>query len=97
MLLHSLGEALQPFYETEREPETETELPPMSKQEMEEFYEAVWEYARVYDQEGITFLIAQAKAYRLSGDEKERVRQIAECARQSDWNALKNLLKDRQA
>ena len=102
-LLSSLQEmitGLKSFFDPETDspparrsgPEDVTDRPVISPEELEELYEAVREFSRQYDQDGIRNLLKQADGYEMPESERERLDRVRQCARDSDWNALQSLL-----
>ena len=59
--------------------------------ELQELYEAVAEFAEGYDLDSIDRLLRQAKDYKIPEAERERFAKLEACARESDWDGIKEL------
>ena len=88
--LRSLGEALKPYFE--KTDQTDEDLPLMEQEDLDALYEAIPEFAAVYDQDSILRLFKQAEGYRIPEAEQERFRQIQKYVKQSDWSALRDVM-----
>lgn len=60
--------------------------------ELQELYEAVAEFAEGYDLDSIDRLLRQAGDYKIPESERERFAKLQACARESDWDRLKEIL-----
>ena len=89
--LQRLTVDLAPYFK--KEEKADADVPEISPEELEEFYEAVAEFSGQYDQDGILGLLRQMEDYRIPQAERERVGQIEKCAKASDWNGLKDMMK----
>lgn len=90
-----LIEALQPYFgepEQESDTEADTDLPEMEAKELQELYEAIAEFAEIYDADGIEKMLQQTAGFRVSEAEREKIARIRECVKNSDWNELKKSL-----
>ena len=88
--LLELSASLKPYLEEASS--AEEALPEMEPEELEELYEAVAEFAGMYDQDGIMRLFAQTEGYAAPAAEKERFERVRQCARDADWSGLKEAL-----
>ena len=89
--LNELEACLRPCFEAD-EAEDES-LPAISREELEELYEAIPEFAEAYDQNGILKLLNQADGYRLPEDDRKRLARIRKAAQNSDWGGLAEALQ----
>ena len=90
-----LIEALQPYFgepEQESDAEADTDLPEMETEELQELYEAIAEFAEIYDADGIEKMLQQTAGFRVPEAEREKIARIRECVKNSDWNELKKSL-----
>lgn len=60
-------------------------------EELQELYEAVAEFAEGYDLDSIDRLLRKAKDYKIPEAERERFAKLEACARESDWDGMKEL------
>ena len=67
------------------------DAPLISDDELAEAYEAIHEFAQMYDINSVDSIVAQLKEYRIPENEEERVKKIAQAARGSDWETLGKL------
>ena len=89
-VLRELKDYLKPFFEKDRaggEP-----LPEMTEEELDELFEAIREFAGLYDQDGILNLLTQTEGYAIPETEKERIEQIKKCAQNSDWSGVNDVM-----
>ena len=63
----------------------------IAPEELQELYEAVAEFAEIYDLDSIDRLLRQAKDYKMPEAERERFAKLEACARESDWDGMKEL------
>ncbi|MBQ6733869.1 MAG: response regulator [Lachnospiraceae bacterium] len=89
--LRELETSLRPFLQKADEPDED--LPELSREELNELYEAIPEFVEVYDQDGILRLLQQIDGYRIPEADREKLEQLRKCAGNSDWNGLKEVLK----
>ncbi|MBR5970595.1 MAG: hypothetical protein IK016_09670 [Lachnospiraceae bacterium] len=82
---------LEPYFGSLAE-ETEEDLPEMDPEELQELYEAVLEFAEMFDLESIDSLLRQTKGYRIPDAERERFEKVKDCVRESDWTLLKEVI-----
>ncbi|MBR5968869.1 MAG: hypothetical protein IK016_00835 [Lachnospiraceae bacterium] len=88
----ALTEVLSPYFGTLSEEEgTEEDLPEISREELDELYEAVREFSDAYDQDAILRLLEQTKGYALPEADRERLKKVKELAAASDWSGLSAL------
>ena len=88
----ALTEVLSPYFGALSEEEgTEEDLPEISREELDELYEAVREFSDAYDQDAILRLLEQAKGYALPEADRERLKKVKELAAASDWSGLSAL------
>ena len=89
----ALKDALQSYFgNTEESPAPDAELPEMEQEELDELFEAIREFAGMYDQDGILNLLTQAEGYAIPETEKERIEQIKKCAQNSDWSGVNDVM-----
>ena len=70
----------------------EEDLPEMDAEELQELYEAIAEFAEIYDADGIGKMLQQTEGYAVPEVERERFAKVKAAAASSDWNALKAVL-----
>ena len=61
---------------------------------LKEAYEAIKEFASMFDSDSIDGIIAMLREYRMPDEEAERFNKIATCADGADWGGLEEALKD---
>ncbi|MBQ7559387.1 MAG: Hpt domain-containing protein, partial [Synergistaceae bacterium] len=67
------------------------ELIPIEK--LYEAYEAIKEFASMFDSDSIDGIISMLREYRIPDDEAEKFNIIASCADSADWSGLEQALK----
>ncbi|MBQ3645514.1 MAG: response regulator, partial [Synergistaceae bacterium] len=67
------------------------ELIPIEK--LHEAYEAIKEFASMFDSDSIDGIISMLREYRIPDDEAEKFNIIASCADSADWSGLEQALK----
>ena len=67
------------------------ELIPLEK--LHEAYEAIKEFASMFDSDSIDGIISMLREYRIPDDEAEKFNIIASCADSADWSGLEQALK----
>ena len=70
------------------EEKADADAPEISREELDELYEAITEFAAVYDQESILGLLRQTDAYRIPDADRKKLEQIRKYVSNSDWNGL---------
>ena len=88
--LRELEASLRPFLQKADEPDED--LPELSREDLNELYEAIPEFIEVYDQDGILRLLQQTDGYRIPEDDRKKLEQVRKCAVGSDWNGLKEVM-----
>ena len=76
-----------------RQDDTADERPEMGREELEELYGAVLEFAESYDIDSVDMLLKQAKDYRVPEAERETFEKLSRLVRDSDWDGIKELLQ----
>ena len=67
-------------------------LPEADADELEELYEAVGEFAQMYDLDSIDMLVGQMeKGFRMPESERERFGKLKKAVRESDWDVLREI------
>ena len=66
----------------------------ISPERLHEAYEAVKEFAAMFDSDSIDGIMDMLRAYRMPENESERFERIAMCADAADWSGLEEALKD---
>ena len=89
MLLNykSYFEKLAPLYKQDDNAEI------ISTEKLHEAYEAIKEFASMFDSDSIDGIIAMLREYKIPDDEAERFNVIATCADGADWSGLEEALK----
>lgn len=86
-------EKLSPLYAAaEAERESAPEVP---VETLHEAYEAIAEFAGSFDIDTIDGILAEIRQYRIPESEKARFDAVETCVRNSDWNGLKEALKNK--
>ena len=92
-LYRGLTETLQPYFSAQEEEGAAAEdLPEMEAEELQELYEAIAEFAEIYDADGIGKMLQQTEGYAVPEAERERFAKVKAAVASSDWNALKAVL-----
>ena len=92
-LYRGLMESLQPYFGAQEEAGSAAEdLPEMDAEELQELYEAIAEFAEIYDADGIGKMLQQTEGYAVPEAERERFAKVKAAVASSDWNALKAVL-----
>ena len=90
----ALIQVLRPYFgSTEEEAPPAGALPEMGAEELAELYEAILEFAEMYDQDSIIRLLRQTEGYAIPEAERERLERIRKRVGDSDWGGLKEILK----
>ncbi|MBQ4417073.1 MAG: response regulator, partial [Butyrivibrio sp.] len=84
--LETLLGDLNPYFQ--KEEKADADAPEISREELDELYEAITEFAAVYDQESILGLLRQTDAYRIPDADRKKLEQIRKYVSNSDWNGL---------
>lgn len=87
-----LTSVLEPYFGALHKEEDDPDLPEMELEELQELYEAIGEFAELYDTDGILSMLRQTEGYAIPKAERERFRKIQECVKNSDWTALQQAL-----
>ncbi len=66
----------------------------ISPERLHEAYEAVKEFAAMFDSDSIDGIMDMLRGYRMPDNESERFERIAMCADAADWSGLEEALKD---
>ena len=85
--LRALEASLRPFLQKEKG--NKKDLPELPRETLEELYEAIPEFAGVYDQDAILRLIQQTDGYRIPEPDRKKLEQIRKYAKEGDWNGLR--------
>ena len=81
-------ERLAPLYKQDDNAEM------ITPERLHEAYEAIKEFAGMFDSDSIDGIIAMLREYRIPEGEAERFNTIATCADGADWGGLEEALKD---
>ena len=65
----------------------------ISHEKLHEAYEAIKEFAAMFDSDSIDGIIAMLREYRIPDDEAEKFNLIASCADSADWSGLEEAMK----
>ena len=65
----------------------------ITPERLHEAYEAIKEFASMFDSDSIDGVISMLREYRIPESESERFNVIASCADSADWNGLEEALK----
>ncbi|MBR0171662.1 MAG: hypothetical protein IJQ21_02610 [Lachnospiraceae bacterium] len=88
-----MTEIFEPYFgPLHREETADPELPEMDAEDLQELYEAVGEFAEIYDADGILRLLQQTDGYSVPADDRKKLEQIRKCVNSSDWSALLEVL-----
>ncbi len=79
-------EKLDPLYKKDDAPEIPID-------ELHDAYEAIKEFASMFDSDSIDGIIAMLRGYKIPESEAEKFNQIATCADGADWAGLEEALK----
>ncbi|MBQ7197053.1 MAG: response regulator [Synergistaceae bacterium] len=82
-------ERLAPLYKQDDNAEL------ISVERLHEAYEAIKEFAAMFDSDSIDGIVAMLREYRIPDDEAEKFNLIATCADGADWAGLEEALKDK--
>ncbi len=66
----------------------------ITPEKLYEAYEAIKEFAGMFDSDSIDGIMSMLREYRIPDDEAERFNVIASCADAADWSGLEEALKD---
>lgn len=69
--------------------------PSISRQEMQDAYEAMKELAEFMDYDSLEMVFASLDEYRLEKEDRRMVTELQKCFKQLDWDGMKELLKDK--
>ena len=86
-LYRQYQEKLSPLYQ-----QNDAEL--ITPERLHEAYEAIKEFAEMFDSDSIDGIISMLREYRMPEEEAERFNIIAACADGADWGGLEEALKD---
>ncbi len=81
-------ERLSPLYKKNDDAEM------ITPEKLHEAYEALKEFASMFDSDSIDGIIAMLRDYRIPENESERFNKIAQCADGADWSGLEEALKN---
>ncbi|MBQ7593143.1 MAG: response regulator [Synergistaceae bacterium] len=84
----SYFEKLSPLYAQDESAEV------IDPERLHEAYEAIKEFASMFDSDSIDGIIAMLREYRMPENEIERFNQVSTCADSADWGGLEEALKD---
>ncbi|MBQ6903975.1 MAG: hypothetical protein IJQ26_05590, partial [Lachnospiraceae bacterium] len=88
-----MTEILEPYFGALQQEETDdTGLPGMEAEDLQELYEAVGEFAEIYDADGILRLLQQTDGYRVPEADRKKLEEIRKCVNNSDWAALQEVM-----
>ena len=65
----------------------------ISHEKLHEAYEAIKEFAAMFDSDSIDGIVAMLREYRIPDDEVEKFNVIAACADSADWSGLEEAMK----
>lgn len=83
---------LEPYFGTLQAEEADEDLPEIDREELQELYEAIGEFAEIYDTDGILGMLRQTEGCAIPESERERIARIRESVTNSDWTALQAAL-----
>ncbi len=63
-------------------------------EKLHEAYEAIKEFASMFDSDSIDGIMSMLREYRIPESESERFNVIASCADSADWGGLEEALKN---
>lgn len=87
-----LTRLLEPYFGALQGGTEDADLPEMDLEELQELYEAIGEFAEIYDADGITGMLRQTEGYAIPESERDKVARIKACVQNSDWSALQQVL-----
>lgn len=84
----ALGKALSPLYAPAKNAEDESELPPISENELHEAYDSIRECALSLDVEGALYVLDYLNGFRLPESDKQKVEQLRSAVNDFDWDRV---------
>ena len=88
-LYKSFLQSLSPLLPKEK---ADSEKPPISPEELEEAWGAMWEAVASFDYDSLGFMLEELEGYRLPEGEAAKLRQVKEAAAAPDWEKLREIL-----
>ena len=88
--VRSLGEQLAPLLEPDAV--AEADLPPISREKLQESYKALRGFAEEFDTEGALFVLSLLDGYFLDPEERARCQRLREAVDNFSWEDIESLL-----
>ncbi len=82
------AEILKPYFNVEAKEEVTDYYPEISREELNEIYEAILEFSQTFDIDSIDNLVKQLNEYEIPGEEQQKVNALKSAIRNCDWEKI---------
>ena len=78
----------------QKEPEDDSDLPPIDPEQLREAFSSMKELAMVFDYDSIKFIMDGISSYRIPDERKDLLAKLKDAMRNADWDMIKETLDE---